>query len=555
MTPPAPTPPSGTPDTSLPDAAIPDVAIRTAALDVPVAAQPRLRPPGCDPTRSVLPCPRGRLALPLADLRGPAREYARLRRHRPNGCESRARGPGRARRARPARTRRGFAHPDRHRPEPSGRDRREPALEGGARIARAGLVRRALAAAPTRSIAGSSTSTVSSECGSRTRRCSKPRTRWCSSCSSQGVVDGLRVDHVDGLADPGEYLERLDRATGGAYTVVEKILARDETLPVWPVAGTTGYEAGDALTALAIDPEGRGPAGSRAARRERVRTVRRRRARQQGARPRRACSRRNGIACASSSATTTWCRHSATLTLGLDVYRLYGESPEDERRFGRASAALDARARPDALRARLLGDPHVGAPDPLAAADRSGDGQGPRGHRVLPVPGAPRPERRRRRSGRRPRTTRSSASIASPAATAASSAPVRTTRNAAKTSAPVCACSRSAAPRSVPGLDRWRRLIEPAPDVTPVESRFVAQTLLGAWPLAASDLAGFGDRIAAYLTKALREAKEQSNWLNPNEDHERRVIDCARPHDRRQRPDSARQRSARSSKRSSSSAR
>ncbi|WP_445282696.1 malto-oligosyltrehalose synthase [Streptomyces sp. DSM 118148] len=60
----------------------------------------------------------------------------------------------------------------------------------------------------------------------------------------EGVVDGLRVDHPDGLADPGGYLRRLHEATGGRWTVVEKILADGEHLPAdWPVAGTTGYDA------------------------------------------------------------------------------------------------------------------------------------------------------------------------------------------------------------------------------------------------------------------------------------------------------------------------
>ncbi len=58
-----------------------------------------------------------------------------------------------------------------------------------------------------------------------------------------GLVDGLRVDHVDGLRDPAGYLARLNGATGGIWVVVEKILAPDEELPgPWPVAGTTGYE-------------------------------------------------------------------------------------------------------------------------------------------------------------------------------------------------------------------------------------------------------------------------------------------------------------------------
>jgi (1->4)-alpha-D-glucan 1-alpha-D-glucosylmutase len=60
---------------------------------------------------------------------------------------------------------------------------------------------------------------------------------------ADGSVDGLRVDHVDGLADPEGYLARLRDATGGAYVVVEKILEAGEQLPEsWPVAGTTGYE-------------------------------------------------------------------------------------------------------------------------------------------------------------------------------------------------------------------------------------------------------------------------------------------------------------------------
>ncbi len=60
----------------------------------------------------------------------------------------------------------------------------------------------------------------------------------------RGLVDGLRIDHPDGLADPRGYLARLSDATGGVWTVVEKILERTETLPDdWRCAGTTGYDA------------------------------------------------------------------------------------------------------------------------------------------------------------------------------------------------------------------------------------------------------------------------------------------------------------------------
>jgi (1->4)-alpha-D-glucan 1-alpha-D-glucosylmutase len=72
---------------------------------------------------------------------------------------------------------------------------------------------------------------------------------------SGGTVDGLRVDHVDGLADPEAYLGRLRDATGGVYVVVEKILEAGEDLPgSWPVAGTTGYEFLNRVNRLFVDP-------------------------------------------------------------------------------------------------------------------------------------------------------------------------------------------------------------------------------------------------------------------------------------------------------------
>ncbi len=58
-----------------------------------------------------------------------------------------------------------------------------------------------------------------------------------------GTLDGLRVDHVDGLVDPQGYLQMLAQNTGGQYSVVEKILQPGEAVPdTWAVAGTTGYD-------------------------------------------------------------------------------------------------------------------------------------------------------------------------------------------------------------------------------------------------------------------------------------------------------------------------
>ncbi len=77
---------------------------------------------------------------------------------------------------------------------------------------------------------------------------------------SRGWLDGLRVDHPDGLRDPEDYLIRLHASAPGAWITVEKILEPGETLPAaWPVAGTTGYEFIERVGGLFIDPAAEGP--------------------------------------------------------------------------------------------------------------------------------------------------------------------------------------------------------------------------------------------------------------------------------------------------------
>ncbi|MET0933234.1 MAG: malto-oligosyltrehalose synthase [Mycetocola sp.] len=74
----------------------------------------------------------------------------------------------------------------------------------------------------------------------------------------EGLVDGIRVDHPDGLADPGGYLDALQAATGGTYVLVEKILEGDEQLPPsWAAAGTTGYDALGDIDRVLVDPAGK----------------------------------------------------------------------------------------------------------------------------------------------------------------------------------------------------------------------------------------------------------------------------------------------------------
>ncbi|MCU1387573.1 MAG: 1,4-alpha-D-glucan 1-alpha-D-glucosylmutase, partial [Ilumatobacteraceae bacterium] len=70
-----------------------------------------------------------------------------------------------------------------------------------------------------------------------------------------GDVQGLRIDHPDGLRDPGGYLDDLRKAAPDAWIVVEKILEPGEVLPTaWPVDGTTGYDPMRRITGVFVDP-------------------------------------------------------------------------------------------------------------------------------------------------------------------------------------------------------------------------------------------------------------------------------------------------------------
>ncbi len=73
-----------------------------------------------------------------------------------------------------------------------------------------------------------------------------------------GNFTGLRIDHIDGLFDPEQYLKRLREKTGDAFIVVEKILEEKESLPPeWPVQGTTGYEFLNHVNRLLCDQDNR----------------------------------------------------------------------------------------------------------------------------------------------------------------------------------------------------------------------------------------------------------------------------------------------------------
>jgi (1->4)-alpha-D-glucan 1-alpha-D-glucosylmutase len=73
----------------------------------------------------------------------------------------------------------------------------------------------------------------------------------------RGEVQGIRIDHIDGLFDPRAYCEQLQqRFAAPLYVLVEKILARYETLPPWPIAGSTGYDFVNQVMAIFVEPAG-----------------------------------------------------------------------------------------------------------------------------------------------------------------------------------------------------------------------------------------------------------------------------------------------------------
>jgi (1->4)-alpha-D-glucan 1-alpha-D-glucosylmutase len=75
-----------------------------------------------------------------------------------------------------------------------------------------------------------------------------------------GQLDGVRVDHPDGLRDPEEYFQRLRVAAPAAWIVAEKILQPGERIPAsWAIAGTTGYDFLNLVNGLFVDPRGEAP--------------------------------------------------------------------------------------------------------------------------------------------------------------------------------------------------------------------------------------------------------------------------------------------------------
>jgi (1->4)-alpha-D-glucan 1-alpha-D-glucosylmutase len=328
----------------------------------------------------------------------------------------------------------------------------------------------------------------------------------------EGLVQGLRIDHPDGLADPAGYLERL-RERGARHVWVEKILEPGEELRDWPVEGTTGYEFANDVTALFVDPAGEAPLTELYA----ELTGERRRFAEV------ANEAKLEQARTTLQPEVAWLRRLRDVprleeALGsLHVYRTYVEPwsgkvapqdrealaglPEDLRRvllleeprhdefvtrFQQTTGAVMAKGVEDTAFYRWLR---------LTALNEVG---GDPDRFSLPVEEFHRANLRR--AERFPRQL------------------LTTQTHDTKRSGDVRARIGALAGMADEWAERvrgWRTLDDPNEDY------LLWQTLVGAWPLER-------ERLEAYMEKALREAKVNTSWIEPNEVHERRVKEAIR---------------------------
>jgi (1->4)-alpha-D-glucan 1-alpha-D-glucosylmutase len=332
---------------------------------------------------------------------------------------------------------------------------------------------------------------------------------------ADGVVQGLRVDHPDGLTDPARYLERL-REAGAEHVWVEKILEPGERLPDWPVEGTTGYDFVADATAAFVDRAGEEPlsaclaelTGERRPFAEVAREAKLEQARE-------VFDDETGRLAALLPPETAADVDLAAALASLPVYRTYadpltGKVSEQDRRV-LAEARLDGRLSELLLLERRGHDAFVlrfQQTTPAVAAKGVEDTAFYRWPRLLALNevggdpgrfGLPVEELHRgalERATRFPRTL-----LATTTHDTKRSADVRA-RLVALSTEPVA--WRAFAER---WLDAAPRLAEPA------TGYFVLQTLVGAWPLSR-------ERLDGYLEKALREEKRRTSWLEPDAEWE-----------------------------------
>jgi len=383
---------------------------------------------------------------------------------------------------------------------------------------------------------------------------------------AEGLIDGVRIDHVDGLADPAAYLNtlkgRLDELTAsrpdgaprdGPYVVIEKILGHGEALdPSWPVQGTTGYDFMNQVSAVQHDARG-GPvlndfwetvSGRSAefaveeaiARPEILQTA--------FAGQLAACARAFAAVAAADPATRdlgveSLRRALVGLISRLGVYRSYcvGEPREPELAVtlaldtARAALAAD-RPSLDFIQKVLEG--HGGNDlDRAQAIRRLNQLAAPVAAKAVEDTAFYRYSRLLSRNdvgfeaGRLSTTAEAFVASGQARATTAPLAMLTTSTHDHKRGEDVRA--RLAVLSELP--DTWcaavRDWLALAEDdrIAKDDAYALFQTMVGAWPptMTADDRAGltaFADRVAGWREKSLREAKLRSSWAVPDEDYE-----------------------------------
>lgn len=389
--------------------------------------------------------------------------------------------------------------------------------------------------------------------------------------AAAGQVTGLRIDHIDGLHDPEEYLDRLQaRLAGnskppGFYVVAEKILSNGESLPEgWPVFGTTGYDFMHLVNGLSVDTRGMAELTRLYARLSGlnedysavVYQQKQRAMEELFAGEVRTLTRQLG-----ALAKDDRYGHDLTLaeleraivqvTACLTVYRTYIRHftvPEQDRRYIICAVKEAARRCPAAgpacafLARLLLLDFPPGLPPEKQQAwldfvMRWQQFTGPvmaKGaedtalyiyHRLVSlneVGGDPQTvgisvaefhRRNQARQARWPHTINATST--------------HDTKRSEDVRARINVLSEitSLWERHVERWRYWNHQKKPVVNGRPVPEGnmeyFIYQTLVGAWPLQEAEIPSFRQRLESYLRKAAREAKLYTSWLEPAEDYEK----------------------------------
>jgi malto-oligosyltrehalose synthase len=374
---------------------------------------------------------------------------------------------------------------------------------------------------------------------------------------AEGLIDGLRLDHIDGLRDPRGYCRKLRRRLAALrpdhppYILVEKILARDEEMPLdWQTDGTTGYDFMAQVSALQHDPAGDRPMIDLWEQLDEAMDVE---AQEQAARHEILAFRLFAEFEAASLALLKLAQaedEEADLALirralrrliaHFPVYRTYagpaGRSPQDRKLMHKvlALAMEGASSTEKQMLAKL--DRWLGGEAPRATPLgplRTARLEAIRRFQQLSAPTAAKsvedtlfyrlaPQLSRNDVGSTP--GHFSLDVASfHAATARRPAQAMLTTATHDHKRGEDSRARLAVLSEIP--NEWAAAVEPWMDlasahhVHPVDAYFLYQTILGAWPLTGSH-SKLEDRLRAWQRKALREAKQRSDWALPNETYE-----------------------------------